>query len=78
GAPTAKPLAIPVAPSDVKIEPIALRVPQECFYVRFGSFANYRWLRALLTEFGGELRNMIAPNGLDYDQNGRMEKQLAL
>jgi hypothetical protein len=78
GPPAAKPLAIPDTPSDVKIEPIALRVPEESFYIRFGSFANYRWLRALLTEFGGELRNMIAPNGLDYDQNDRMEKQLAL
>jgi hypothetical protein len=78
GTPEAKPLVLPATPSDVKIEPIALRVPPECFYVRFGSFANYRWLKALLTEFGGELRNMVAPNGLEYKQNDRMEKQLAL
>jgi hypothetical protein len=73
-----RPLVIPATPREVQIEPIALRVPEECFYIRFGSFSNYRWLRALLTEFGGELRNMIAPSGLDHDQNGRMEKQLAL
>jgi hypothetical protein len=72
------PLEIANVPADVPVEKIALHVPQECYYIRFGSFANYRWLRDLTGEFGGDLGNMIAARGLDFDQSGRMEQQLAL
>ncbi|MEX2138286.1 MAG: hypothetical protein WD894_03440 [Pirellulales bacterium] len=80
--PLPKPIAFPevIAPDvkDVKIEAIALHVPEECFYVRFGNFPNYLWFSRLLREFGGELRNLVAMRGLDYQLNARQEQQLAL
>jgi hypothetical protein len=71
------PAESPGAP-EAKLEPIAAHVPEECFYVRFGSFPNYLWFNRLLTEFGGDLRNLIALRGLDYQLNVRQEQQLAL
>jgi hypothetical protein len=72
------PLRVPEAPADVRVEPIAMHVPEECYYVRFGTFANYRWMRDLMDDFGGDLGNMIAERGLDFDQSGRMETRIAL
>jgi hypothetical protein len=77
-ASTLKPRTFPAAAEDVRIEEIAKHVPEECYYIRFGSFANYRWMRDLTTDFGGDLGNMIAAQGLDFDQSGRMETQLAI
>jgi hypothetical protein len=80
--PLPKPIAFPevIAPEvkDVKVEAIALHVPDECFYIRFGNFQNYLWFSRLLREFGGELRNLVAMRGLDYQLNARQEQQLAL
>ena len=47
----------------VQIEPIAMRVPAECFYVRFGSFANFLWLQDTLAKWGGDAQNLIALRG---------------
>lgn len=60
------------------VEPIAMRVPAECFYVRFGSFPNFLWLQDTLAQWGGDARNLISQRGLDYRMNGRIEKQLVL
>jgi hypothetical protein len=62
----------------VEIEPIALRVPEECFYLRTGSFANFQWLRHRLADWGGDVRNLVVERGVDYGLNGKMERQLAL
>ena len=69
---------MPEPAADVKIEPIAMRVPAECFYVRFGSFANFLWLQDTLAKWGGDAQNLIALRGLDRGMSGRMEKQLVL
>lgn len=66
------------AAADAKIEPLALRVPIECFYVRFGSFTNFLWFQDTLARWGGDLRNLMAQRGLDYQQSQHMERQLAL
>lgn len=71
-------LEVPEPASDVKIEPIAMRVPAECFYVRFGSFANFLWLQDTLAKWGGDAQNLVALRGLDRGMNGRIEKQLVL
>jgi hypothetical protein len=80
--PLPTPIAFPevVAPDvkDVQVEEIALHVPEECFYLRFGNFPNYLWFNRLLTEFGGELRNLVALRGMDYGLNARQERQIAL
>ena len=63
---------------DVPIEPIAMRVPVECLYVRFGNFPNFLWLRHRMEDWGGELRDVISERGLDYGLNDRMQKQLGI
>lgn len=72
------PVDYPPAPPDVAVEPIAMHVPHECFYVRFGDFRNYLWLRDLTEQWGGDLANMIAVRSIDYGANARIEQQLAL
>ena len=71
-------LEVPEPAADVKIEPIAMRVPAECFYARFGSFANFLWLQDTLAKWGGDVQNLIALRGLDRGMSSRMEKQLVL
>jgi hypothetical protein len=63
---------------EVKIEPIAMRVPAECFYVRFGSFANFLWLQDTLEKWGGDAQNLVALRGLDLETRGRIDRQLNL
>lgn len=70
--------AAPLPPEKIAVEPIALHVPAECFYVRFGSYANFQWMRTFLTDVGGDLRNLISVRGVDYGLNQRMERQLVL
>jgi hypothetical protein len=60
------------------IEPIAMHVPEECFYIRFGSFTNYMWLSNLLKEQGGDLGRMVTLRGHDAKLNDRVQRQLAL
>ncbi len=72
------PLVVPETPGEVQIEPLAERVPAECFYVRFGSFANFLWLQDTLEKWGGDMQNLVALRGLDHDLRGRIERQLIL
>ena len=71
-------LQMPDPAADVKVEPIAMRVPAECFYVHFGSFDNFLWTQDTLARWGGDCQNLIALRGLDRGMSGRMEKQLVL
>jgi hypothetical protein len=61
-----------------EIEPIAHHVPEECFYVRFGSFENYIWLEELLTNYGGDVSRMVTARGHDAKAGDRVRKQLSL
>jgi len=70
-------LELPPVPEDVEIEPIALRVPPECFYVRFASYANFLWLQDRLQTFGS-LGDLVAHRGVDYSLTRRIEGQLVL
>jgi len=72
------PLDIPGAADDAKIEPIARRVPAECLYARFGSYANFLWMQDTLKQWGGDLSNLVALRGLDRESSQRMERQLVL
>lgn len=72
------PLEVPEPTTDVPIEPMANRVPAQCFYVRFGSFANFLWLQDTLAKWGGDCQNLIALRGLDRGMSRRMETQLVL
>ncbi len=61
---------------DVPVEPMAKRVPSDCFYIRYGSFENYLWFRDLSNEFGGEIGRMITVRGVKNESFARMESQL--
>ncbi|HBJ36838.1 MAG TPA: hypothetical protein DDZ51_19195 [Planctomycetaceae bacterium] len=63
---------------EVVIEPSASRVPPECFYLRFGSFANYMWLSDLSAEYGGDISRMITLRGVENKSSQRIEQQLVL
>jgi len=67
-----------VEKAKVEIESIARHVPQECFYVRFGSFSNYLWFEDMLSQWGGDLRNMISARGVDYGIQAKLKGQLGL
>jgi len=75
-APHAWPTTTPGVIVAGEVEPIATRVPVECFYVRFGSYENYRWLDRLLNEYGGDIQQMITLRGYNYRVNDRIQKQL--
>lgn len=70
--------APPAVPGDVDVEPLARRVPEECFYVRFGSFTNFLWFQDTLARWGGDLQNLVARRGLDTGARSRFEEQLGL
>lgn len=65
-------------PDSVVVEPLATRVPRECLYVRFGSFANQTWFNRLRKEYGGDIMAMLAARGVDNDLQDRLESQLAV
>jgi len=72
------PLAFEPPPADVKVEAIARRVPAECFYFRFGSYANFTWFEDTLDAWGGDLQNLVALRGLDEGRSNRLQQQLVL
>ncbi|MFO1062453.1 MAG: hypothetical protein U0892_01085 [Pirellulales bacterium] len=67
---------LPEPPADVVVEPIAKRVPPECFYLRFGSFNNYVWFQDLSARNGGDLAQMVLVRGFNYETSARMERML--
>lgn len=72
------PLEVPDVPENVAVEPIAVRVPAECFYVRFGSFSNFLWMQDLLDQWGGDFQNLVAERALDRGLRDRTERELVL
>ena len=73
--------ALPEPDSDlsgVDVEPMALHVPVECFYLRFGNFTNYLWFRDLNKKWQGDLGNMLLRRGIDRASTKRLEQQLSL
>ncbi|EMI17183.1 putative secreted protein, partial [Rhodopirellula maiorica SM1] len=59
-----EPIPIPNDANDnTAIEPLATRVPPECFYIRYGSFENYLWFRDLSEEYGGDVSRMVTLRG---------------
>jgi hypothetical protein len=67
-----------VPPDDVVIEPIAMHVPEECFYLRFGSFDNYLWFRRFTEQNGGSASRLVTLRGHDTMVNQKTQAQLGL
>ncbi len=60
------------------IEPIALRVPQGCFYIRYGNFKNYLWMKEFLERNGGSVKRTLTLRGQDSNSAERIQDQLGL
>ena len=71
-------LVIPAYPVDVEVEEIAKFVPEDCFYLRFGTWKHQIWLKGLLEEFGGDLGRMFSLRGYEARIEGQFLDQLAL
>jgi hypothetical protein len=71
-------LPLPAELPQVEIEPLALHVPHECFYVRFGRFSNYVWMNKLLEEYGGDISSMVTLRSYVAPMSKRAQRQLAL
>lgn len=69
---------VPPVPEDLKVDPIAMHVPAECIYIRFGTFLNFLWLQDTLKKWGGDVQNLLSLRGLDYGMTKRMEETLVL
>lgn len=75
-APAWRDMPVPMAGENVAIEPIANVIPNDCFYIRFGSFANYLWFQELSQSRGGDLAQMAVLRGFNYETNLRIERML--
>ena len=71
-------LPLPAELPAAEIEPLAMRVPHECFYVRFGRFSNYLWLNGLIEEYGGDISSMVTLRSYIAPMSKRAQRQLAL
>ena len=72
------PVKVDNLPDSIEIEPLAQCVPEECFYLRFGTWGNQLWLKRLMEEFGGDLSRMIQARGFRYKIQSKFLDQLAL
>ena len=63
---------------DVELEPFAQCIPEECFYLRFGTWKNQIWLRRLTDEFGGDLGRMVSLRGFKSRVKSKFLNQLAI
>lgn len=72
-----KPKEVTLAESP-DVEPMALRVPPECFYIRYGNFRNYLWAKGLLERHAGSVARLITLRGQDTQAEHRIQEQLGL
>jgi hypothetical protein len=69
--------AVPAGAAAVEVEPMALHVPANWFYVRFGKFPNYLWLDHLLDEYSGDIGSMVTLRSY-AGPDERQQEQLGL
>ncbi len=75
---TLRGVRIPFVRNDIHAEPLAMRVPEECFYLRCGRVRVYHWIRNLVQGWGGSLDGIVATPAVDYHLRAKIERQLAL
>lgn len=59
------------------VEPIAMRVPKDCLYIRFGSFNNFLWFQNFTQSLEGDLMNLVASQSVDRDSMEKIQTTLA-
>jgi hypothetical protein len=72
------PVIVNNLPEEIPIEPIAFKVPKDCFYLRFGTWDNQIWLKRLTEEHGGDLSRMVRLRGFRPKVQSKFLTQLAL
>lgn len=72
------PVVVTNLPDKIPMEPLAYQVPQDCFYLRFGTWDNQIWLKKLIEEHGGDLGRMIRLRGFEPKVQQKFLTQLAL
>lgn len=75
---TLRSVRIPRVRKDVRPEALAMRVPEECFYLRCFRVRNYVWIRNLVQGWGGSLDGIVATPAVEYRVREKIERQLAL
>ena len=75
---TLRSVRIPRVQNNVRPEALAMRVPEECFYLRCFRVRNYLWIRNLVQGWGGSLDGIVATPAVDYRVREKIERQLAL
>ena len=75
---TIRSVNIPRIEEYVRTEPMSMRVPEECFYLRCFRVQNYHWIRNLVQGWGGSLDGIVATPAVNYQVRQKIEKQLAL
>ena len=71
-------VTIPEPAVDVQVEPLAMVIPPEYFYVRLQGYADLSWARQQIDQFGADLRDLSTARGFDYHLVERIENQLEL
>ncbi|MCL1875381.1 MAG: hypothetical protein FWF87_03880 [Synergistaceae bacterium] len=64
--------------NEVIVESLAMRVPEQCFYLRFDSFSTFLQARDFMDRWGTMFRSILSSRGADYSVSERIERQLAL
>lgn len=72
------PADLPRPQEEFDVEPLAMRVPQECFYMRFGSFTNYLWYKDFFNHWQNDLGNMVVLRSINRATRDRLQAQLAI
>ena len=71
-------LQLPEIPPDVPIDALAMHVPEECFYARFGSLTDFQWFCSTTGTWAGDLDRVISMHGLDHGIQTKLTRQLVL
>lgn len=71
-------VTIPEPAADVQVEPLAMVIPPEFFYVRLQGYDDLSWARQQIDQFGADLRDLSTARGFDYHLSDRLENQLEL
>ncbi len=69
---------IPEPAADVEIEPLAMHIPPEFFYVRFSGYEDLSWARKQVDELGTDVRDFLNARAFDHQLSKRIEDQLEL
>ena len=65
-------------PAGSETELAAGRVPDDCYYVRFGSFSNLLWFTKLLEERTADIGRLVQLRSIQPAVNQKIERQLAI